>query len=80
MSERRRRLIKYMYKKEDKMDKFETEFPQTIKSKADVTGNFNTHQLEELLFNGTKNVAQEVVMCLISSKSEGVLSMLEGKK
>ena len=57
MTERRRRLIKYMYKKEDKLELFEPEYPQTIKSKSEVTNKFSVPQLEELLFNGTKNVA-----------------------
>ena len=36
-------------------------------------------QLEELLNNSTKNVAQEVVTCLIPKKGEGVLVMIEQK-
>ena len=80
MTERRRRLIKYMYKKEDKLELFEPEYPQTIKGKSEVTNKFSVPQLEELLFNGTKNVAKEVVMCLISSKGDGVLSQIESLK
>jgi hypothetical protein len=57
MIERRRRLIKYIYKKEDNLEKFESEYHVTIKGKSEVTKKFNTIQLEELLFNGTKNVA-----------------------
>ena len=77
MTERRRRLIKYMYKKEDNLERFEPEYPTTISAKAEITSKFSTNQLEELLYNGTKNVAQEVVMCLINGKSNGVLSQLE---
>jgi len=36
-------------------------------------------QLEELLNNSTKNVAQEVVTCLIPRRGEGVLVLLEGQ-
>ena len=74
MTERRRRLIKYMYKKEDNLERFEPEYPKTILAKADITNKFSIAQLEELLYNGTKNVAQEVVMCLIIDKGDGVLS------
>lgn len=42
MTERRRRLIKYMFKKDDKLDQFDSEYPQTIKSKAEVTCKFTT--------------------------------------
>jgi hypothetical protein len=48
-----------------------------IKAKAEVTEKFSTIQLEELLWNGTKNVAQEVVMCLIASKGTGVLGQMK---
>lgn len=57
MTERRRRLIKYMYKKENQLAKFDGDYPQTITGKSDVTCKFSTTQLEELLFNSTKNVA-----------------------
>ena len=71
---RRKRLIKYMYKKEENLDKFEGEYPQTIEAKSEVTSKFSSVQLEELLYNGTKSVAQEVVLCLIQIKGDGVLS------
>lgn len=45
-----------------------------------MTSKFSVQQLEELLYNGTKNVAQEVVMCLITAKGDGVLSQMEAKK
>ena len=38
---------------------------------------FTNLQLEELLNNSTKNVAQEIVKCLIPAKGEGVLMSLE---
>jgi hypothetical protein len=47
-----------------------------INGKSEVTQKFTTTQLEELLFNSTKNVAQEVVMCLIGGKGDGVLSQM----
>ena len=40
---------------------------------------FTSLQLEELLNNSTKNVAQEVVTCLIPKKGEGVLVTLENQ-
>lgn len=69
-----------MFKKEEKLELFDSEYPLTIKSKAEVTCKFTTVQLEELLYNGTKNVAQEVVMCLIIAKGDGVLGQMESKK
>jgi len=77
MTDRRRRLIKYIFKKESRLQDFEKEYPETIDKKKDVTGKFGALQLEELLNNSTKNVAQEVVTCLIPNKGEGVLCILE---
>lgn len=57
MTDRRRRLIKYMFKKEDKLSQFEEQFPITIKRKEEVIKKFTSKQLEELLNNSTKNVA-----------------------
>ena len=77
MTDRRRRLIKYMFKKDNKLDQFESQYPVTIKKKDEVIHKFTSLQLEELLNNSTKNVAQEVVTCLIPKKGEGVLVTLE---
>ena len=77
MTDRRRRLIKYMFKKDNKLDQFESQYPLTIKKKDEVIHKFSSLQLEELLNNSTKNVAQEVVTCLIPKKGEGVLVTLE---
>ena len=77
MTDRRRRLIKYMYKKENRLEQFEEQYPETIRRKDEVIKRFSSYQLEELLNNSTKNVAQEVVTCLIPKKGEGVLLMLE---
>lgn len=57
MTDRRRRLIKYMFKKENKLDQFESQYPNTIRRKEDVIHRFSSMQLEELLNNSTKNVA-----------------------
>ena len=78
MTDRRRRLIKYMYKKESRLDMFEEQYPETIRRKEQVIQKFSSLQLEELLNNSTKNVAQEVVTCLIPRRGEGVLCLLEG--
>lgn len=77
MTDRRRRLIKYMFKKEGRLEQFEQQYPVTIRRKDEVIHRFSSLQLEELLNNSTKNVAQEVVTCLIPKKGEGVLVMLE---
>ena len=78
MTDRRRRLIKYNYKKEEKQHLFEQQYPETIRRKEHVINKFTSIQLEELLNNSTKNVAQEVVTCLIPRRGEGVLVSLEG--
>ena len=77
MTDRRRRLIKYNYKKEDKAQLFESQYPDIIRRKEHVIRKFSSVQLEELLNNSTKNVAQEVVTCLIPRLGEGVLVQLE---
>ena len=77
MTDRRRRLIKYMFKKESRLDQFEAQYPVTIRRKDEVIQRFSSMQLEELLSNSTKNVAQEVVTCLIPKKGEGVLVTIE---
>ena len=77
MTDRRRRLIKYMFKKEGRIDQFDAQYPTTIRRKNEVIQRFSSLQLEELLNNSTKNVAQEVVTCLIPKKGEGVLVMIE---
>ena len=77
MTDRRRRLIKYMFKKESKNEQFESQYPIMIRRKDEVIQKFTSYQLEELLNNSTKNVAQEVVTCLIPKRGEGVLVTLE---
>ena len=80
MTDRRRRLIKYMFKKENKNEQFESQYPVMIRRKDEVIQKFSSLQLEELLNNSTKNVAQEVVTCLIPRRGEGVLCMLEDER
>lgn len=65
MQERRRRLIKYLYKKEGKLNEFEAGFQQSIQKKSTIIKKFSSIQLEDLLRTSTKNVAQEVVSSLI---------------
>jgi len=65
MQERRRRLIKYLYKKEGKISEFEEGFRQSISKKSAIIKKFSSVQLEDLLRTSTKNVAQEVVSSLI---------------
>lgn len=57
MQERRRRLIKYLYKKEGKLDEFEEGFHQSINKKSTIIKKFSSIQLEDLLRTSTKNVA-----------------------
>ena len=57
MQERRRRLIKYLYKKEGKLADFEEGFKQSIAKKSNIIKKFTSVQLEDLLRTSTKNVA-----------------------
>ena len=77
MLERRRRLIKYLFKKEKRLDEFEEKFAQNISKKTQIIRKFSPSQLEDLLRTSTKNVAQEVVSSLIPQKGPGVLSDLD---
>jgi len=78
MQERRRRLIKYMFKKEGKAHLFEEGYQESISKKTAIILKFSTAQLEDLLRTSTKNVAQEVVSCLIDQQGGyGLLSDVE---
>lgn len=77
MLERRRRLIKYLFKKEKRLDEFEQKFHENIQKKTAIIRKFTPAQLEDLLRTSTKNVAQEVVSSLIPQKGIGVLADLE---
>lgn len=57
MQERRRRLIKYLYKKEGMLNEFEEGFKQSINKKSTIIRKFTCIQLEDLLRTSTKNVA-----------------------
>ena len=76
MTDRHKRLIKHTFKQEGNLASFESEYPNIIQCKAEITKKFSCLQLEELLYNSTKNVAQEGVLCLINSKGDGVLSQI----
>ena len=57
MQDRRRRLIKYHFKKEGKLNDFEVGFQSSIQEKYSIVKNFSSIQLEDLLRTSTKNVA-----------------------
>ena len=65
MHDRRRRLIKYLYKKDNKMHLFEESYKTNIQQKTAIIRKFTAQQLEELLRTSTRNEAQQVVQCLI---------------
>lgn len=77
MTERRKRLIRYLHKKEGNAFSLETDYPALIEAKSEVVSKFSCSQLEELLFNSTKNVALEVVLLLIPNLQQGVLGMTQ---
>ena len=58
-------MIKYLYKKEGKLNEFESGFQNSIQKKSTIIKKFSSIQLEDLLRTSTKNVAQEVVSSLI---------------
>jgi len=57
MQERRRRLIKYLYKKDGKLNEFEDGYNMSISKKQSIIKKFTSTQLEDLLRTSTKNVA-----------------------
>lgn len=77
MTERRKRLIKYKFKKEARLAQFEEQFPITVRRKEDFLQTFSSRQLEELLRSSAKSVSQEIVTCVIPKTGEGVLVTLE---
>ena len=42
MTERRRRLIKYMFKKDNRLQDFDKEYPETINKKREITAKFGS--------------------------------------
>jgi hypothetical protein len=77
MLERRRRLLKMLFKNEGRLNQFHEQYPDIVKRKKDVIEKFDSKELEHLLSNSTKNVAQEVVGCLIPGKGKGILNEIE---
>lgn len=77
MLERRRRLLKMLFKNEGRLQMFHEQYPDIVKRKKEVIEKFDSKELEHLLSNSTKNVAQEVVGCLIPGKGKGILNEIE---
>jgi len=80
MRQRRKRLVKSIYKREGKLNIFEESYKKMAQQKMKVLKNFNGNKLEEMLKTSTKNVAQEVVSILIKHSryfSYGILPDLE---
>lgn len=77
MLERRRRLLKMLFKNEGRLNVFPEQYPDIVKRKKEVIEKFDSKELEHLLSNSTKNVAQEVVGCLIPAKGKGILHEIE---
>jgi len=74
MKERRKRLMKYLYKKEGRLPDFERGYMTAVGKKQSIMRKFANGQLENLLRTSTKNVAQEVVAILIPfSRGAGIL-------
>lgn len=80
MRQRRKRLVKSIYKREGKIDTFEASYKKMTQQKLSVLKNFSGTKLEEMLKTSTKNVAQEVVSILINHNKDysfGVLPDIE---
>lgn len=65
MRDRRKRLVKSVYKKEGRLGEFEKGYAKMASQKLGVLNNFNSIKLEEMLKNSQKNVAQQVVSLLL---------------
>jgi hypothetical protein len=57
MLERRRRLLKMLFKNEGRLVEFHEQYPDIIKKKKEIIEKFDSKELEHLLTNSTKNVA-----------------------
>ena len=86
MLDRRRRLIKYTLKNERESmggkDEFNADsaYKELITKKNSVVTRFSSLQLEDLLTSSTKNVAHEVVSCMIPKPGDsGLLIILENE-
>lgn len=71
MKERRRRLLAASGSKPS-----DAEFDGKEEQKLSIIRGFSASQLEEMLRTSTKNVAQEVVSCLIGLEGRGVLTAI----
>lgn len=80
MRDRRKRLVKSVYKKEGRLGEFEKGYEKTTNQKLHVLSNFESAKLEEMLRTSQKNVAQQVVSILINcfpGKKHGILPEIE---
>jgi hypothetical protein len=80
MRQRRKRLVRSIYKREGKLAIFEESYIKMAQQKMNVLKNFNGKKLEDMLRTSTKNVAQEVVSILINHSRDhayGVLPDIE---
>jgi len=68
-----------MLKKEGNLNDFESKYKDSISKKTKMIHTFTTRKLEDLLSSSTKNVAQEVVNCLIPQSQIGILLELESQ-
>jgi hypothetical protein len=66
MKDRRKRLVKSVYKKEGRLGEFEKGYEKMSTQKVQVLGKFESKRLEEMLRTSQKNVAQQVVSILIN--------------
>lgn len=74
MKERRKRLMRSIAMAN--IQNFEKEYLHDQEKKQIVIQAFSVKQLEEMLINSTKNIAHEVVSCLISARGIGVLTYI----
>jgi len=65
MKERRKRLVKYGYKKEGRLSEFEHGYKTLMTKKATIIKKFDNIKLEQLLKASAKNATQEIVSCLV---------------
>lgn len=82
MRERRKRLVKSVYKKEGRLNDFERGYEKMTKHKLKILSSFGAKKLEDLLEKSTKNVASEVVSILIAVRDAtgskvGILQLIE---
>lgn len=70
MLQRRKRLVRSIYKREGKLEVFEASYKKMTQQKMAVLNNFDGKKLEDMLKTSTKNVAQEVVSILLNHSRE----------